>query len=129
MAAPIILISNQRLKPGQFEAYKARYAGAVQRFLAGRPGTLAHAAYLGEDQVVSVVIAFADAEAMEVHMLGLGSSPQKAQESMDFVSVQIYGAPTTVTIQAIRGIVGEGVPLTIRPQVIDGYIRSAPLAG
>jgi hypothetical protein len=128
MAAPLILISNQRLKPGQFEAYKTRYAAAVQRFLAGRPGTLAHAAYLGEDQVVSVVMAFADAEAMEVHILGLGTSPQKAQETMDFVSVQIYGAPSSATIHAIHGIVGEGVPLTIRPEVIDGYIRSAPLA-
>jgi hypothetical protein len=129
MTAPLILISNQRLKPGQFEPYKTRYAGAVQRFIAGRPGTLAHAAYLGEDQVVSVVMVFADAEAMEVHMLGLGSSPQKAQESMDFVSVEIYGAPTTATTRAIRGILGEGVPLTIRSQVIDGYIRSAPAAG
>lgn len=125
MTAPIVLISNQRLKPGQFEVYKTRHAGAVQRFLAGRPGTLAHAAYLGEDQVVSVVMAFADAEAMEVHMLGLGSSPQKAQESMDFVSVEIYGAPSAATIQAIRGILGEGVPVTIRSRVIDGYIRTA----
>src|SRR5574340_487811 len=126
MSAPIILVSNQRLKPGQFEAYKTRYAGAVQRFLAGRPGTLAHAAYLGDDQVVSVVMAFADSQAMEIHMLGLGSSPQKAQESMEFISIEIYGAPTDATTRAVRGIVGEGVPVTIRSQVIDGYIRSAP---
>jgi hypothetical protein len=125
MPAPIILISNQRLKPGQFEAYKARYANAVQRFLASRPGTLAHSAYLSENGTdVSVVIAFADVDAMEAHMLGLGSSPQKAQESMDFVSIEIYGAPSAATLAAIQNMVGKGVPLSIRPRVIDGYIRA-----
>lgn len=125
MAAPLILISHQRLKPGQVEAYKARYAGAVQRFIAGRPGTLAHSAYLSQSGTdVRVVMAFADAQAMEVHMLGLGTSPQKAQESMDFVAVEIYGAPTPATMRAIHGIVGEGVPVTIWPEVVDGYIRT-----
>ena len=125
MPAPLILVSHQRLKPGQSETYKARYAGAVQRFLAGRPGTLAHSAYLSDNEVdVSVVMAFADARAMEIHMLGLGSSPQKAQESMDFVGIEIYGAPTAATLQAIHGMVGEGIPVTIQPHVIDGFIRT-----
>jgi hypothetical protein len=125
MPAPIILISNRRLKPGPFQAYKARYANAVQLFDASRPGTLAHSAYLGENGMdVSVVTAFADAEAMEVHILGLGSSPQKAQESMDFVGLEIYGAPSAATMHNIQGMLGDGVPVCIRPGVIGGYIRA-----
>jgi len=129
MPAPIILISNQRIKPGRLEAYKERYSDAVQRFLARRPGTLAHAAYTNEDATeVSVVMAFADAQAMEVHILGLGSSPQGAQENMGFVSVDIYGAPSAAALEGIHSMVGPGVPVTVRPHAVNGFIRSGAAA-
>jgi len=126
MPAPIVLISNQRIKPGRLEAYKSNYAQAVERLTANRPDTLAHSAYLSADGAeVSVVMAFRDAAAMELHMRGLGATPQRAQESMEFVSVQIFGYPQPATLELIRGIVGPGVPVTIKPQVVAGYIRAS----
>lgn len=124
MPAPLILISNQRIKPGRLDAYRANYAGAVQRFETTRPQTLLHSAYLGpEGTDVSVVMAFQDAAAMELHMRGLGASPQRAQESMDFVSVQVFGTPNDATIAIIKDIVGPAVPVTIHAEPIAGYFR------
>lgn len=124
MTVPILLISNQRIKPGQLHAYKENYAGAVERFQKSRPRTLLHSAYLGPDGTdVSVVMAFEDANAMEAHMRGLGASPQRAQESMDFVSVEIFGNPNDATIAIIKEMVGPAVPVTIKAEPVAGYIR------
>lgn len=124
MPAPIVLVSNQRIQPGKVEEYKAKYAAAAERFRTDRPNTLAHSAYLSEDATqVSVVMAFLDAEAMEVHLRGLGSSPQQAQEFMQFVSLQIYGMPTAASLDLIRQMVGPDVPVTMKPEVVAGYIR------
>ena len=129
MPAPIVLISNQRIKPDMLETYKSNYARAVERFISGWPRTLAHAAYLGEDAAqVSVVMAFADAEAMEAHLRGLGDAPRRAQESMDFISLQIYGSPTEAALDLIRTRIAPGVPMTIMPAAIAGYIRGGPNA-
>jgi hypothetical protein len=122
--APIILISNQRIKPGKLDAYRANYAGAVERFRTTRPQTLLHSAYLGPNGAdVSVVMAFQDADALELHLRGLGASPQRAQESMEFVSVQIFGSPNEATLAIIREMVGPVVPVTISAEPIAGYIR------
>ena len=127
MPAPIVLISNQRIKPGKLEAYRANYAQAVERFLAGRPGTLTHSAYLNaEGTEVSVVMTFLDADAMDVHMQGLGASPQRAQESMEFVSLQIFGSPRPATLQLIREMVGPETPIMLRPDPVAGYTRFKP---
>ena len=124
MPAPIILISNQRIKPEKLDAYRANYAGAVERFQKTRPQTLLHSAYLSPDGTdVSVVMAFQDADAMETHMRGLGASPQRAQEWMDFVSVQIFGSPNSATMELIKDMVGPAVPVTINAEPIAGYVR------
>ena len=124
MPAPIVLISKQRLKPGKLETYRANYAGAVERFEKTRPHTLLHSAYLGpEGQEVSVIMAFQDADSMELHLRGLGASPQRAQESMDFVSVQVFGSPNDATLALIKEMVGPAVPVTIHAESIAGYFR------
>lgn len=124
MPAPIILISNQCIKAGKLDAYRANYAGAVERFRTTRPQTLLHSAYLGPDgKAVTVIMVFQDADAMEEHMRGLGASPQRAQESMDFVSVQILGTPNEATLAIIADIVGPAVPVTICAEPIAGYVR------
>jgi hypothetical protein len=128
MPAPIILISNQRIKPGKLDTYRSNYAGAVERFEQTRPQTLLHSAYLGpQADEVSVVMAFQHADAMETHMRGLGASPQRAQESMDFLSVQIFGSPNTATLAIIKEMVGPGVPVTINAEPIAGYFRGGSI--
>jgi hypothetical protein len=46
MSAPIVFISNQRIKPGKLDEYKAYYRQVAEMTEANKPGTAAHLAYL-----------------------------------------------------------------------------------
>jgi hypothetical protein len=124
MSEPIVFISNQRIKGGSEAGYKQNYVETVEWIKANRPRTVANLAYLSEDNAeASIVIVFPDAEAMELHMRGLGELPKRALGFMEITSLQIYGTPTEATMQIMKKIAGSGVALTIKSQPIGGYIR------
>jgi hypothetical protein len=48
---------------------------------------------------------------------------KKAYEYVEILSFEIYGKPTEAVLERMMQIVGSGIPLNIRPQLIGGYIR------
>ena len=124
MSEPIVFISNQRIKEGKLDGYKQYYRQVAEFTEANKPGTVAHLAYANEDgTAVSIVHVFTDAESMELHMQGVGELAKKAFEFMEVVSIEIYGRPTDAVLEMMKGIVGSGVGLSIKPEPIGGYIR------
>ena len=124
MSEPIVFISHQRVKEGKLEGYKQYYRQVAEGAQANKPGTIAHLAYLKEDgSELSIIHIFPDAEAMELHMVGVDQLAKKAYEYVEILSFDIYGQPTEVVLERMMQIVGSGIALNIKPQRIGGYIR------
>lgn len=127
MPTPIVFISNQRIKEGKLDEYEQYYRQVAEMTEANKPGTVAHLAYANEGgTAVSIVHIFPDAEAMEVHMRGVGELANKAYEYMEIVSFDIYGKPSDAVLEAMMKIAGSGVTLNLKPHLIGGYIRLKP---
>jgi hypothetical protein len=124
MSEPIVFISNQRVKEGKLEGYKDYYRQVAEQAKANKPGTLAHLAYLNEEgSELSIIHIFPDAEAMELHMKGVDELAKKAYEYVEILSFEVYGKPADMVLERMMQIVGSGITLNIRPQLIGGYIR------
>ena len=124
MSEPIIFISNQRVKEGKLEGYKHYYRQVAEQAKADKPGTIAHIAYHNEEGTeLSIIHIFPDAEAMELHMKGVDELAKKAFEYVEILSFEIYGKPTETVLEGMMQIVGSGITVNIRPQLVGGYIR------
>lgn len=124
MSEPIIFISIQRVKEGKLEGYKHYYRQVAEQAKANKPGTVAHLAYHNEEGTeLSVIHIFPDAKSMELHMIGVDELAKKAYEYVEILSFEIYGKPTEAVLERMMQIVGSGIPLNIKPQLIGGYIR------
>jgi hypothetical protein len=124
MSEPIIFISNQRVKEGKLEGYKDYYRQVADQARQHKPGTLAHIAYHNEAGTeLSIIHIFSDAESMELHMKSVDELAKKAYEYVEILSFEIYGQPTEAVLERMMQIVGSGIALNIRPQIIGGYVR------
>lgn len=127
MSEPIIFISNQRVKEGKLEEYKLYYQQVAEQAKADKPGTVAHLAYLNEvGSELSIIHIFPDAESMELHMIGVDELAKKAYEYVEILSFEIYGKATEAVLERMMQIVGSGIAVNIKPQLIGGYIRFKP---
>jgi hypothetical protein len=127
MAEPIVFISNQRVKEGKLEGYKQYYRQVAEQARQNKPGTVAHIAYHNEEGTeLSIIHIFPDAEAMELHMKGVDELAKQAYEYVEILSFEIYGQPTEAILERMTQIVGSGIAVNIRPQLIGGYIRFKP---
>lgn len=124
MSEPIIFISNQKIREGKLEEYKALYREVVQRVKDSKPGTVAHLAYVNESGTqASIVHMFPDAEAMELHMQGVDERAQRASELVEYAGFVVYGRPTPRTLEIMQRAAGGKIPLELKNQPIGGYIR------
>jgi hypothetical protein len=124
MSEPIVFISNQRIKDGKLDAYTQAYRQVAEMTKATKPGTVAHLAYANEDgTAASIIHIFPDAESMALHMRGVDELAKKAFEFMEIVSFEIYGSPSDEILEAMKQAAGTGVPLSVNPQYLGGFIR------
>jgi hypothetical protein len=123
MTEPIIFISNQRVKEGKLEGYKHYYRQVVKQTRQHKPDTLAHIAYhtvAGTE--LSIIHIFSDAESMELHMKGVDELANKAFEYVEILRFEIYDQPIEAVLESMMQIVGSGIAVNIRPQIIGGHI-------
>ena len=124
MSEPIIFISHQRVKEGKLEGYKHYYRQVAEQAKTDKPGTMAHLAYLNDaGSELSILHIFPDAEAMELHMVGVDQLAKKAYEYVEILSFEIYGQPAEPVLKRMLQIAGSGIGLSVKPQRIGGYIR------
>ena len=124
MSEPIVFISNQKIKEGKLEEYRALYREVVQRVKESKPGTVAHLAYVDEAGTqASIVHVFVDAEAMEVHVQDVDEAARRAAELVEYAGFVIYGRPTSKTLEMMQRAAGGKIPLEVKSQPVGGYIR------
>ena len=59
-------------------------------------------------------------------MIGVDELAKKAYEYVEIISFEIYGKPTNMVVERMMQIVGSGIKVNTRPQLIGGYIRFKP---
>jgi len=126
VASPFIFIATNRLKPGRLDAERARVPGLVQFVEANEPRVMAFNEYVNEDgSEVAVVQVHPDAESMAFHMEVIADRAATAYaETVDVTtSIQVFGTPSNAVLEMLRRQAGAGVPLSVKPHHLGGFVR------
>ncbi len=127
MAHPIIFISHFTIKPGKLADLKLLAREVATRLEAEKPRTLVFLHYLDDDGTQATFVhMFADPEAMDLHFGGAQERSRVASEFMDPNGWEIYGRPSAAALGTMRqAATSAGVPLTIHPEYLAGFVRLA----
>ena len=125
MTDAIAFISHFRIKPGKLDEVRAAIPAGANQFAAAKPRTAAFLAYLDEKgERLSIVHLFPDAAAMDLHFEGGADRSKAAYELFEPVGWEIYGTPSAAARETIeRDAADAGVPLTIEPDSLGGFLR------
>lgn len=128
MAGPFIFIGTHTLKDGKFADFTANMAALADVVEANEPRLIAFNAYANEDGTeVSVVQVHPDAESMMVHMQVVRQHIIEAYaESLDATTnMSVFGTPNDDVLGVIAQLASPDVPVTVKPQHLAGFTRSA----
>ena len=125
MNEPIVFISHFRIKPDQFDAFRAHFQEGAAELHVAKPRTVAFLAYTDEAATrLSIVHLFPDIDAMDLHFEGAEGRSEAAFEFLEPDGWEIYGAPSTAALTMMkRGAALAGVTLTVQPGHIGGFLR------
>jgi hypothetical protein len=125
VAGPVVFVSHFAVKEGRLEDLK-RLSGEIEAQLrADKPDTVLYLMYLDDEgSTFTVAHCFPDAEAMDRHFEGSDERTAAAFELMEPRGWEIYGRPSEEALETMReGAQATGVPLTIVPDLIGGFLR------
>ena len=127
MSEPVVFISHFRIKEGKLEAVQRMSPEVTSRLEAEKPRTAVFLSFLDEEGTsVSFVHAFADSEAMDLHIEGAEERARAAYELVEPRGWEVYGRPSDAALQTLREAARRsGAPLTVRPAFLGGFLRSA----
>ncbi len=124
MTDPIVFIVRNRVKPGMLDNFREHYAASVPRTEAEKPGTLVQLAYASEDgSEVVIVRVFPNAEGLDLQLQGADQRSKAAYQYIEPTAIEIYGAPNPYALEMMNKVAGSGIPVSIRPQYLGGFIR------
>lgn len=125
MTEPIAFISHFRVKEGKAAAVREMFAAGATQLAVAKPRTAAFLGYLDERGTrLTIVHLFPDAGAMDLHFEGAAARSQAAYELFDPSGWEIYGTPSPAALEMIRRDAADaGVPLTLAPASLGGFIR------
>jgi len=125
MLDPIIFVSHFTIRSGKLGQLKQLANEVTRRLELDKPRTVLYLIYFDRDGTqASFLHLFADPEAMDLHFDGAQERSREALEFMDPNGWEIYGQPSDAALEAIRqAATSAGVPLTIQPEYIAGFVR------
>ncbi len=126
MSEPIVFISRSTVNEGGLEGFTELFGEAARTLEAEKPGTVMYLAYVGDDgRELTIVHAFPDADAMDLHLQGVAQRAQRAFEFIETKGYEIYGAPSETTLETMRTFASSGgVPLSVQSEHVGGYLRT-----
>jgi hypothetical protein len=127
MGQPIVFISHFTVKAGKLDQVKLLAQEVATRLEAEKPQTLVFLDYLNDNGTQATFVhVFADPEAMDLHFEGADERSRSAFEIVDPNGWEVYGHPSDTAIGAMREMAtSAGVPLTIHPEYMAGFVRAA----
>lgn len=127
MSAPIVFISHFRVKQGERDGLREVTPGITAQLESDKPATLLFLSYLDADgSRATFVHAFGDSESMDRHFEGANERSRRAAEYLEPISWEIYGPASDTVVKTMREVAsGAGVPLTLEPDYLAGFLRLA----
>jgi quinol monooxygenase YgiN len=127
MPGPVVFVSHFAVKEGRVEDLRALASEIEAQLRDEKPGTLAYLMYLDEEGTrFTVAHCFPDADAMDRHFEGSDDRTAAAFEVMVPLGWEIYGRPSDAALETMReGAEATGVPLTVLPDHVGGFLRLA----
>jgi hypothetical protein len=127
MSEPIVLISNHRIRAGKADEYRRRIREGAPWIAEAKPGTVVFLGYLNEEGTEgSIVHAFPDQKAMELHFEGAAERGQAMAEVIEIESLMIYGTPNDTVLEALERARESGIELRFKAEPLGGYMRLEP---
>jgi len=126
MTEPIVFISRNRVLPGMLEEFLRHYEVSLPLTQASKPDTLVQLGYVNEDKTeFTVVRVFPSAEAMDEQLRGSDVRSKVSYQYIEPTAMEIFGTPSSYTMDMINKVAGAGVAATIHPGYSGGFIRPA----
>jgi hypothetical protein len=126
VSGPFIFIATNRLKLGKLDDEVARVPGLVEFVETNEPQLLAFNEYANDEGTeVAVIQVHPDADSMAFHMGVVAERAAAAyEETLDATTgIQVFGTPSNAVVEMLRRQAGAGVPLSIKPVHLGGFVR------
>ncbi|WP_432948822.1 hypothetical protein ACQPXM_14775 [Kribbella sp. CA-253562] len=128
MTNAFIFVATNKVRDGKLDAEKARVPGWIRFIQDNEPRTIAFHEYVSADGTeVEYVQVHPDAASFEHHLRVLAEkSDLSYQETLEgTTNIRMYGEPTPAILQMLSQAAGSGVPITVFPEHLGGFTRSA----
>ena len=127
MSEPVVFISHFMVREGALEGLRRFAQEGAARLQEEKPRTVAFLMYLDEEsREMTIVHTFPDAEAMDRHFEGSDERSAAAFEFLEPRGFEIYGRPSDAALETLRPAAAPGLPLTLQPQMLRGFLRLQP---
>ena len=128
MSEPVVFISHFAIKEGTLGDLRRLSEEVIESLRRGKPRTVLYLAYLDDEGTqVSFLHAFPDAESMDLHFDGADERAKAAYQYLEPRGWEIYGRPSDTALGSMReAATGAGVPLTVLPDHLGGFLRLEP---
>jgi quinol monooxygenase YgiN len=124
MSAPFIFVTTHKINPGQLDAFKKLGREFTEFVQANEPDLLAFNVCLDEDAgEASLIQIHRDPGSADRHMQIAGDRIAQGLTVTTTVRAEVYGTPGPVVRQALAANAAQGVPVSIKPQTLDGFTR------
>ena len=128
MPEPVFFLSHFRIKEGQLDFVRQLTSEAATRLQAEKPRTVLLLSYLDPDGgTISFLHAFADAESMDLHVVGSDERSRAAYQYIEPLGWEVYGNPSAAALETLsQAADSAGVALTSHPEYLAGFLRVEP---
>ena len=122
----VVFVSHFEIKPGQLEAFRAKWDSVALALESTKPRTATYLGYLTEGGGdLTIIHVFPDPAAMTTHVLGADERARAAYEHIRPTGWEIYGpAPEEIVAQLGEAAVVAAADLVIQPRTLGGFLRT-----
>ena len=124
----MVFISHFGIKEGTLGDLRRLSEEVIEHLRQDKPRTTVFLAYLDEEgTAVSFLHVFPDADSMDLHFEGADERAEAAYRYLEPRGWEIYGRPNETALESMQqASAGAGVPLTILPDHLGGFLRLQP---
>jgi hypothetical protein len=128
VSEPVVFVSHFGVKEGTLDDLRLLSEDVIEKLREDKPRTVLFLSYLDEQGTeVSFLHAFPDAESMDLHFEGVDERVKAAYQYLEPRGWEIYGRPSEAALESMRqGAAAAGVPLTVLPDHLGGFLRLQP---
>jgi hypothetical protein len=125
MPEPIFFLSHFRIKDKRLDLVRELANEVATRLQAEKPRTLLFLSYADADGgTISFLHAFADAESMDLHIVGAAERSRAAYAYLEPLGWEVYGNPSSAALETLRQAAdAAGLAVARHPDYLAGFLR------